>query len=73
MTKKLNRVQTVAIDKGLVQSDGSISHHDMFDYKNLTNAGAKKILEPLYDLLSQILNENEPEVDLTPSEWTCME
>ncbi|XP_017018012.1 platelet-activating factor acetylhydrolase IB subunit beta homolog [Drosophila kikkawai] len=68
MTKKLNRVQTVAIDKGLVQSDGSISHHDMFDYKNLTNAGAKKILEPLYDLLSQILNENEPEGDLTPSE-----
>lgn len=68
LTKGLYRVQTVAIDKGLVQTDGSISHHDMFDYKNLTNAGAKKILEPLYDLLSQILNENEPENDLTPSE-----
>ncbi|KAH8273269.1 hypothetical protein KR018_001659 [Drosophila ironensis] len=58
LTKGLDRVQTVCIDKGLVQGDGSISHHDMFDYKNLTNTGAKKILEPLYDLLSQILNEN---------------
>lgn len=64
----LNRVQTVCIDKGLIQSDGTISHHDMFDYKNLTNTGSKKVFEPVYDLLSQILNENEPEKDLTPSE-----
>ncbi|XP_022227455.1 platelet-activating factor acetylhydrolase IB subunit beta homolog [Drosophila obscura] len=68
MTTGMDRVQTVAIDKGLVQGDGTISHHDMFDYKNLTNTGAKKILEPLYELLSQILNENELERDLTPSE-----
>lgn len=53
---------------GLVQADGTISHHDMFDYLNLTNAGYKKVFEPIYDLLSQILNENEPEKDLTPSE-----
>lgn len=63
-----NKVQTVKIDKGLVQLDGTISHHDMFDYLNLTNAGCKKVFEPIYDLLSQILNENEPEKDLTPSE-----
>ncbi|KAH8350322.1 hypothetical protein KR067_000115 [Drosophila pandora] len=68
MTKGLNRVQTVSIDKGLVQSDGSISHHDMFDYKNLTNTGANKILEPLYDLLSQILYENEPDLYLSQSD-----
>lgn len=48
--------------------DDSISHHDMFDYKNLTNTGAKKVFEPVHDLLSQILNENEQERDLTPSE-----
>lgn len=41
----------------------------MFDYKNLTNSGSKKVFEPIYDLLSQILNENESEKDLTPSEW----
>lgn len=64
----LNRVQIVSIEKGLIQSDGTISHHDMFDYLNPTNSGAKKMFEPVYDLLSQILNENEPEKDLTPSE-----
>lgn len=64
----LNRVQTVTIDKGLIQTDGTISHHDMFDYLNLTNSGSKKVFEPVHDLLSQILNENEPEKDLTPSE-----
>lgn len=64
----LDRIQTVCIDKGLVQADGTISHHDMFDYLNLTNACAKKVFEPVYDLLTQILNENEPEKDLTPSE-----
>lgn len=63
-----NKVQTVQIDKGLVQLDGTISHHDMFDYLNLTNTGCKKVFEPIFDLLSQILNENEPEKDLTPSE-----
>ncbi|XP_036320199.1 platelet-activating factor acetylhydrolase IB subunit beta homolog [Rhagoletis pomonella] len=64
----LNQVQTVCIGKGLLQADNTISHHDMFDYKNLTNSGAKKAFEPVHDLLSQILNENEPEKDLTPSE-----
>lgn len=67
-TNRKDKVQTVQIDKGLVQADGTISHHDMFDYLNLTNAGYKKVFEPIYDLLSQILNENEPEKDLTPSE-----
>lgn len=67
-TKGLDRVQTLDIGQRLVQEDGTISHHDMFDYKHLTNTGAKKILEPLHDLLSQILNENEVERDLTPSE-----
>uniref|UniRef100_A0A1L8DM70 Putative attractin and platelet-activating factor acetylhydrolase n=1 Tax=Nyssomyia neivai TaxID=330878 RepID=A0A1L8DM70_9DIPT len=62
------RVQIVSIEKGLVQSDGTISHHDMYDYLNLTNAGCRKAFEPIYELLHQILTENEPEKDLTPSE-----
>lgn len=64
---KMPKVQTVAIDMGLVQTDGTISHHDMFDYLNLTNAGSRKVFEPVFELLSQILNENEKEI-LTPSE-----
>lgn len=64
------KVQFVDITKGLVQKDGSISHHDMHDYLNLTNAASKKVFEPLWDLLNQILNENEKfeKFDLTPSE-----
>lgn len=65
----LKKVQIVPIHKGIVLSDGTISHHDMFDYLHLTNAGAKKVFEPILDLLTQILTENEPEKEvLTPSE-----
>lgn len=64
----LPRVQMVSIDKGLLQPDGSLSHLDMFDYLNLTNNGAHKCFEPVHDLISQILSENEAIVDLTPSE-----
>jgi platelet-activating factor acetylhydrolase IB subunit beta/gamma len=65
----LNKVQIVDISKGLVQIDGTISHHDLHDYLNLTNATSRKLFEPVWDLLSQILNENEKEVDLlTPTE-----
>lgn len=62
------KVELVPIDKGFIQPDGSISHHDMYDYLILTNAGSKKAFEPVYDLILQLLNEGEPEKDLTPSE-----
>lgn len=64
----MDKVQIVSVDSGLIQSDGTISHHDMFDYLNLTNVGSKKVFEPVWDLLHQILTENEKERDLTPSE-----
>lgn len=62
------KLEIVAIDKGFVQPDGTISHHDMHDYLLLTNAGSKKAFEPVHELLQQLLNEGEPEKDLTPSE-----
>lgn len=62
------KVQMVDISKGLqIQADFTISHHDLHDFLNVTNASSKKIFEPVLELLSQILNENEKEV-LTPSE-----
>lgn len=64
----MSGVQIVPIHRGLVRNDGTISHHDMHDYLNLTPATALKVFEPVHDLLTQILNENEPEKDLTPSE-----
>lgn len=62
------KVELVTIDKGFIQPDGTISHHDMYDYLILTNAGSKKAFEPVYELILQLLNEGEPEKDLTPSE-----
>lgn len=64
----MNKVELVTIDKGFVQNDGTISHHDMYDYLTPTNAACRKAFEPIYDLLQQILSEGEPEKDLTPSE-----
>ncbi|KAJ8960721.1 hypothetical protein NQ318_020013 [Aromia moschata] len=64
----LPKVELVPIDKGFVQPDGTISHHDMHDYLLLTNAGSRKAFEPVHELLLQLLSEGEPEKDLTPSE-----
>ncbi|XP_066991158.1 platelet-activating factor acetylhydrolase IB subunit alpha1 [Anabrus simplex] len=55
------RCETVVIDKGMVQADGSISHHDMYDYLHLTNAGYRKAFEPVYELLLQLLSEGQKE------------
>lgn len=63
----MTKVQIVDISKGLVQADGTLSHHEFHDFLNLTNASSKKLFAPVLDLLHQILNENEKEV-LTPSE-----
>lgn len=63
-----SKVEVIEIDKGFVQPDGTISHHDMHDYLLLTNAGSRKAFEPVHELLLQLLNEGEPEKDLTPSE-----
>lgn len=62
------KVQYIDITKGIIQKDQSISHHVLFDYMNVTNAASKNVFEPLWDLLNQILNENEKSHDLTPSE-----
>ncbi|KAG7311397.1 hypothetical protein JYU34_002439 [Plutella xylostella] len=64
----INKVEMVTIDKGFVQLDGTISHHDMHDYLIPTNAACRKAFEPIHDILQQLLSEGEPEKDLTPSE-----
>lgn len=64
----LEKVEVVSIDKGFIQTDGCISHHDMHDYLLPTNAACRKAFEPIYELLLQILTEGDSEKDLTPSE-----
>ncbi|KAE8748500.1 hypothetical protein FOCC_FOCC004795 [Frankliniella occidentalis] len=66
--QEMRKVEVLSIGQGLVQPDGTISHHDMYDYLHLTNAGYVKAFEPLAELLQQLLSEGEPEQDLTPSE-----
>lgn len=36
----------------------------MFDYLHLTAAGYEKVFEPVYELLTQLFAEGEPEPDL---------
>jgi len=62
------KCEIVEINKGFIQPDGTISHHDMHDYLHLTNSGYSKAFEPVYELLLQLLSEGETEKDLTPSE-----
>ncbi|CAG9768362.1 unnamed protein product [Ceutorhynchus assimilis] len=66
--ENFSKLELVSIDKGFVQPDGTISHHDMHDYLLLTNAGSKKAFEPVHELLLQLLHEGESEKDLSPSE-----
>jgi len=39
-------LQLVPIDKGFVQTDGTITNHDMYDYLHLTQKGYQKAFEP---------------------------
>ena len=48
------------IDKDLVLLDGSIDHRDMYDYLHLTWQGYRRSFEPVYELLTQLLQEKYP-------------
>jgi len=63
-----SRVQLVNIDTGFVQVDGTISHHDMFDYISLTQKGYSKAFEPVNELLTTLLQEMEGELGRTEAE-----
>jgi len=56
--KSKDKTQLLNIDPGLVLPDGSISHHDLWDYLHLTKSGYEKCFEPVHELLSQILSED---------------
>lgn len=62
------KIEFIRIDSGFVSPDGSISHHDMYDYLLLTNSGCLKAFSPVHELLIQLLNESDFEKDLSPSE-----
>ncbi|XP_032905832.1 platelet-activating factor acetylhydrolase IB subunit alpha2 [Amblyraja radiata] len=58
---KFPKMQLLNVDAGFVHSDGTISHHDMFDYLHLTQMGYAKVCKPVYELLVQLLEETPEE------------
>ena len=58
-------------DRTLCQVDQSISHHDMWDYLELTQKGYSKAFEPVNELLTQvffiIFLRKSPEMKITLS------
>ncbi|KAM3909921.1 platelet-activating factor acetylhydrolase IB subunit alpha1 isoform 2-T2 [Leptodactylus fuscus] len=43
------------VDPGFVQSDGTISHQDMFDYLHLSRLGYSRVCAPLHQTLLRML------------------
>ncbi|BES90203.1 Platelet-activating factor acetylhydrolase [Nesidiocoris tenuis] len=65
---KLNgllKVATVCGDLGLVQPDGTISHHDMPDFLHLSDAGYRKAFENVSEVLHQLVFAVEEDVALS--------
>ncbi|ODM92619.1 Platelet-activating factor acetylhydrolase IB subunit beta [Orchesella cincta] len=65
LAKKLvskSQTQLLNIDPGFVQPDGTISHHDMWDYLHLTKSGYIRGFEPVHELLLQILDEEDEKI-----------
>ncbi|XP_034034589.1 platelet-activating factor acetylhydrolase IB subunit beta [Thalassophryne amazonica] len=58
---RLGQAQFLDVSREFVQSDGTISSHDMFDFLHLTSAGYHNVAKPLCDLLLQILEETPEE------------
>lgn len=61
LNKKSSGAQLVDINPGFVLPDGSISHHDMYDYLHLTQLAYTKAFDVLADLLQQLLSESSSE------------
>ena len=66
-----SRAQLVNLDAGFVQADGTISHHDLYDYLHLTQKGYDRAFEPVTELLLQLLSEFESDSVRTEAEGSA--
>ncbi|KAK2855119.1 hypothetical protein Q7C36_006988 [Tachysurus vachellii] len=48
------------VDPGFVQSDGSISHQDLYDYLHLTAQAYQKVCQPIYTRIKALLGTHAP-------------
>ena len=68
LTQGLSRFQLLFYNRAACyttlvhQVDQSISHHDMWDYLELTQKGYSKAFEPVHELLTQLISEMEGEL-----------
>ena len=53
------------------EKDGTISHHDLYDYLHLTQKGYDRAFEPVNELLSQLLSEFESDSVRTEAEGSA--
>lgn len=66
------RAHFLDADPGFVHSDGTISHHDMYDYLHLSRLGYTPVCRALHSLLLRLLAQDQgqgvplPEPEPTP-------
>lgn len=64
------RAHFLDADPGFVHSDGTISHHDMYDYLHLSRLGYTPVCRALYSLLLRLLAQDQgqgiPQPNNTP-------
>ncbi|XP_022255828.1 platelet-activating factor acetylhydrolase IB subunit beta-like isoform X2 [Limulus polyphemus] len=65
--KSLSNIQVVNLDPGFVQTDGTINHHDLYDYQHLTRTAYMQAFRPLSDLIQQLIREITLAVVETPT------
>lgn len=55
--RQIPQCQVVPIGQDLILADGTIDHRDMYDYLHLTWQGYRKVFEPVYELLQQLIHD----------------
>ncbi|XP_023689031.1 platelet-activating factor acetylhydrolase IB subunit gamma [Paramormyrops kingsleyae] len=53
----LPRASYLSVDRGFVQSNGKISHQDMYDYLHLTPQGYHNVCKPVHDAITHLLEK----------------
>ncbi|XP_061028842.1 platelet-activating factor acetylhydrolase IB subunit alpha1 isoform X2 [Eubalaena glacialis] len=64
------RAHFLDADPGFVHSDGTISHHDMYDYLHLSRLGYTPVCRTLHSLLLRLLAQDQGQGGAPPPEPT---
>lgn len=56
----LSHASFLDVDPGFIQSDGSISHQDLYDYLHLTAQAYQKVCQPIFTRIKALLEAHAP-------------